>query len=195
MVGLGPAGERGQEVVLDRADVEFHQAARRGCGATSPSSLSLARRDFLAGVEVEIVGRGLDPGLGPSGQSGPAGCRRRSGAGRRRCAGAADRCRRRRRANSRSCTGPGRVPCASPIRQSGSPTRPPRATSCSRRLTIIMRAYISSASGYFTLKFRQNPPRTNRLSVGQWGSSCISWATRSYSTSCSAGNAHSVISR
>ena len=34
-----------------------------------------------------------------------------------------------------------------------------------------MRQYISSASGYFTLKFRQKPPRTNGRSDAQCGSS------------------------
>ena len=34
-----------------------------------------------------------------------------------------------------------------------------------------MRQYISSASGYFTLKFRQKPPRTNGRSDAQRGSS------------------------
>ncbi len=129
----------------------------------------VGQADFLPGVEVVVVGRGLDPGLRAGRRRGPAGCRRRSASGRRRCAGAAGRCRRTPRANGRSCTGRGRAACG-PARPAARP--PPSSTaSCSRRLTIIMRAYISSASGYFTLKFRQKPPPTNRRSAGQRGSS------------------------
>jgi hypothetical protein len=58
-----------------------------------------------------------------------------------------------------------------------------------------MRLYISSASEYFTLKFRQKPPRTKRFNAGQRSSCCISRETRPYSTCCSVGSAHSVISR
>ena len=65
MIGLGPAGQRGQQVVLDAADVEFDHlpaAARRH----QRHQLVVGQADFLPGVEVEVVGRGLDPGLRPA---------------------------------------------------------------------------------------------------------------------------------
>ena len=65
MIGLGPAGQRGQQIVPDAANVEFQQlpaAARRHQG----HELVVGQADLLAGVEIEVVGRGLDPGLRPA---------------------------------------------------------------------------------------------------------------------------------
>ncbi len=62
VIRLGPASQRGQQVVLDAAHVEFgHLPAvvRRYQG----HHLVVRQPDFLAGVEIEVVGRGLDPGL------------------------------------------------------------------------------------------------------------------------------------
>ncbi len=103
--------------------------------------LVVGQPHFLPGVEVEVVGRRPRPRSRAGRRPGPAGCRRRSGAGRRRCAGAAGRCRRTPRASSRSCTGRGRARCgpARPARRRRSPAAAASIVSCSRRLTIIMR--------------------------------------------------------
>ena len=107
------AGERGEQVVADRADVELVQmAAVRGRDERDQPVAGEA--DFGAGVEVVVVGREFDPRFVAFGKAAVlrprrAGCRQRSGVGRRRCAGAAGRRRRTRRASSRSCIGRGRA--------------------------------------------------------------------------------------
>ncbi len=49
-----------------RADVQFDQLAA-AAGRDQGHQLVVGQADFLAGVEVEVVGRGLDPGLRPAG--------------------------------------------------------------------------------------------------------------------------------
>ncbi len=66
MIRLGPPGERGQQVVLDGANVEFdHPAAvaRR----EQRHELVVRQADFLPGVEIEIVRRGFDPRFATAG--------------------------------------------------------------------------------------------------------------------------------
>ena len=45
--------------------------------------------------------------------------------------------------------------CSVKSPSTGSPAAAASSVSCKRRLTDIIREYISSASGYFTLKLRQ----------------------------------------
>ena len=62
VIGLGLAGERGQQVVPDAADVQFQQLPA-AAGRDQGDQLVVGQADFLPGVEIEVVGRGLDPGL------------------------------------------------------------------------------------------------------------------------------------
>ena len=142
-------------------------------GRNQGHQLVVGQADFLPGVEIEIVGRGLDPGLRLAGGAvqqvvggdqvlidGVAQVRQIDAAERPVPVAAI--------ALAAVEFGAGLLDQLAVDRLAG---RGASSVSCSRRLTIIMRAYISSASGYFTLKFRQKPPRTNGRSAGQRGSS------------------------
>ena len=157
MVGFRPASHGRQQIVADRPHVQFvHLAARRR--SQQGHQPVVGQPHFLAGVEVEIVHLGFDPG--PSSRHGLV--QQLLGGDQM----VVDRiaqvrqidARRTRRASSRNCTGPGTARGAPST--CSSPSIPSRSASSSRRLTIIMRLYISFASGYLTLKFRQKPPRT-----------------------------------
>ena len=168
MIRLFAARERGEQIVADRADVELvHLPALRG--RDQRDQPIAGQPHFLAAVEVVVAGGELRPTADRRrpGRGLPlrrANCRPRSGAGRSRSAGAAGTCRRTRRASRRNCTGRGRARCGPGRRATRSLERPLRSSpfepcgpvaSCSRRLTICIREYISFVSGYFTLKFRQ----------------------------------------
>ena len=63
---LGPAVERGQQVVPDAADVQLVELPA-AAGRHQGHQPVVGQADFLAGVEVEVVGDGLDPGFRPAG--------------------------------------------------------------------------------------------------------------------------------
>ena len=159
------------------------RARRRGppvAGRTKAIEPVVLEADFLAGVEVEVGHVERDAGAGP-----PLGLVERVVGGDqvaidRRCGGGAGRGRRRRRASRGSCTGPGRAPGGRRRGSRGRPRGRPRAAA-RRCETPSIRAYISSLSAYFALKFRQNPPaRTNGLSRSAAGSSSQPCRTASW---------------
>ena len=64
MIGLGPPGQRGQQVVADGANVQLvHLAA--AAGREQCHQPVVGQLHFLAGVEVVIGGRGFDPAARP----------------------------------------------------------------------------------------------------------------------------------
>ena len=170
VIGLGPAGQAWPAGCGGCSGRRVRTAARRGRG-DQRHQLVVGQADFLPGVEVEVVGRGLDPRLRPAGrpveQVVGGDQVLVDGVAQVRQVDAAER------AVPVAAVALAAVEFGAGLLDQLALTgrRPRRSASCSRRLTIIIREYISSASGYFTLKFRQKPPRTNRRSAGQRGSS------------------------
>ena len=83
---------------------------------------------------------------------------------------------------SAAAAGPVRAGCAA-------------ASRSSLRLTAIIRAYISLASGYRSRKFRQEPPRRNLATLVSRGSAPQIFLASMQASCDSGGSTHSIISR
>ena len=62
VVGLGSSGHGGEQVVLDRTDVEFVEMAAE-CRSNQADDPIVGNLHLLASIEIEVLGLGFNPGF------------------------------------------------------------------------------------------------------------------------------------
>ena len=195
VIGFRPAGESGQQVVADRANVQLVQLAA-AAGGDHGDELVVGQANFLPAVEVEIVGHGLDPvlrtalepveqivggdqavvnGVAEVGQIDPA--ERAVPVGAIALA-----------AVKLGPRGLQQLLVQRLVPVGGLDSLDPAAEEHHPRVHLV-------GLGILHLEVPPEAAADEPRSPGQRGSFSISWTSRSYSVSRSAGIAHSVISR